>query len=69
MRKIAVQQLMFTAVDDVLYYINPKGDHQKRIVVLKQLREQLLEEAHCRVMSGHFSGRCPKGTEALQEVL
>ena len=56
-RKIAVQQSMFTVVDDVLYYIDPKRDHQKRIAVPKQLREQVLEEAHRGVMSGHFSGR------------
>ena len=56
-RKIAVQQSIFTVVDDVLYYIDPKRDHQKRIAVPKQLREQVLEEAHRGVMSGHFSGR------------
>ena len=44
-------------MDDVLYYIDTKRDHQKRIAVPKQLREQVLEEGHCGVMSGYFSGR------------
>ena len=56
-RKIAMQQSIFTVVDDVLYYIDPKRDHQKRIAVPKQIREQILEEAHRGAMSGHFSGR------------
>ena len=56
-RKIAMQQSIFTVVNDVLYYIDPKRDHQKRIAVPKQIREQILEEAHRGVMSGHFSGR------------
>ena len=56
-RKIAMQQSIFTVVDHVLYYIDPKRDHQKRIAVPKQIREQILEKAHRGVMSGHFSGR------------
>lgn len=56
-RKIAAQQSMFAIVDNVLYYVDSKRDHQRRIVVPKQLRERVLEEAHRGVMSGHFSGR------------
>ena len=56
-RKIAAQQTMFVVIDDVLYYVDSKRDHQRRIVVPKQLRERILEEAHRGVMSGHFSGR------------
>ena len=39
-----------------MIYIDTKRDHQKRIAVPKQLREQVLEEAHRGVMSGYFSG-------------
>ena len=56
-RKIAAQQTMFVLIDDVLYYVDSKRDHQRRIVVPNQLRERILEEAHRGVMSGHFSGR------------
>ena len=62
-RKIAVQQSMFTVVDDVLYYIDPKRDHQKRIAVPKQLREQILEEAHRGIMEIYF--HCTKSHKTI----
>ena len=55
-KKIATQQSMFAVVDNVLNYVDSKQDHQRRIVVPKQLTEQVLEEAHRGFMSGHFSG-------------
>ena len=56
-KKIATQQSLFVIMDNVLYYIDAKRGHQKRIVVPKHLREKILGETHRGLMSGHFSGR------------
>ena len=56
-RKIATQQSLFTIVDDVLYFVDPKQDHRRRAVVPRHLQEQILEENHCKLMGGHFSGK------------
>lgn len=44
--KIALQALLFTLADAVLYYLDPKQSGQKRAVVPKHMREQLVDEAH-----------------------
>ena len=56
-RQIALQASLFTLEGDVLFYIDPKQDHCKRVVVLQHLRVQLLAENHSSMMGGHFVGR------------
>jgi hypothetical protein len=56
-RRIALQWSMFTIEDEVLFYLDPKQQHRKQIVVPKHLHQQVLEEHHASVMGGHFSGK------------
>ncbi len=56
-RKIALQAPMFTIEDRILFYVDPKHQHQKRVVVPSHLQEQILRENHSSGMGGHFSGR------------
>ena len=55
-RKITLQESLFTIDDQVLYYIDPKQKHQKRVVVPSHLQKQILLENHSSGMAGHFSG-------------
>ncbi len=56
-KKIALQAPLFTICDNILYYIDPKPTHRKRIVVPKYLTKNLLEKTHRNRMAGHFSGQ------------
>ena len=56
-RRIALQASLFTLVEGVLFYIDPKQEHRKRVVVPRHLREQLLQENHSSPMGGHFAGK------------
>ena len=56
-RRIALQASLFTLVDGVLFYLDPKQEHRKRAVVPSHLREQLLQENHSSLMGGHFAGK------------
>ena len=56
-RRIALQAPMFTVSDKVLYFIDPKLVHHKRIAVPKHLRKDLLDKTHRSRMGGHFSGQ------------
>ena len=56
-QKIALQASLFTIEDQILFYIDPKQKHHKRVVVPRHLQEQILKENHSSGMSGHFSGR------------
>lgn len=56
-RKIALQAPMFTIEDRILFSVDPKHQHQKRVVVPSHLQEQILRENHSSGMGGHFSGR------------
>ena len=49
-RRIATQQSLFTLVDGVLYFLDPKQEHQCRAVVPSHLQEQILEENHRKWM-------------------
>ncbi len=40
----------------VLYYLDPKKNHSKRLVMPKHLREELIEQYHGGPFAGHFSG-------------
>ena len=55
-RKVAAQTHSFALLDGILYFIDVKHNHQKRCVVPKQMRTQLMEENHTGPMAGHFSG-------------
>ena len=55
-KKVVAQAHSFAIVDGVLYFIDVKHNHQKRCVVPKQLRIQLMEENHSGPMAGHFAG-------------
>jgi len=50
------QASMLTLVDDILYYVHPKQENRRRVVVPKHLRKQIMEENHSGPMAGHFSG-------------
>ena len=56
-RRIALQAPMFTVSDEVLYFIDPKPVHRRRIAVPKHLRKDLLDKTHRSRMGGHFSGQ------------
>ena len=53
---VVAQASMLTMVDDILYYVDPKQENRRRVVVPKQLRKQIMEENHSGPMAGHFSG-------------
>lgn len=55
-RKLALQQSLFTVVDGVLYYVDPKRNNCKRAVVPQSLKEQILTQTHSGPFGGHFSG-------------
>jgi hypothetical protein len=47
-RKMALQRSLFTIVEGVYYYVDPKRDSEtrKRAVVPKHLHKRIQEEAH-----------------------
>ena len=53
-QKVATQAPLFTIVDDILYYVNPKQNNEKRVVVPKHLRDEIMKENHSGRMAGHF---------------
>ena len=55
-KKLAAQESLFALIDGILYYVDPRHGNRKRIAVPSHLREQLLEENHRGIYSGHFSG-------------
>lgn len=55
-RKLSVQALQFSVIDDILYFVDPKC-HRRRAVVPVHLRERIMCESHGGVMAGHFSGK------------
>ena len=62
-RKMALQQSLFTVIDGVLYYVDPKRNNCKQAVVPQSLKKQILEQTHAGPFGGHFSGqrmfKCP----------
>ena len=56
-RKISLRESLFTIIDGILYFIDPKSKTQKRAVVPKQLRTPILRETHSGSYGGHFSGQ------------
>lgn len=68
-RKIVMQASLFCLVDCVLYYIDPKCSHNRRVVNSSSFekadpnrepsfceRNIVLRENHCSEMGGHFPG-------------
>ena len=55
-KKLAAQESLFALIDGILYYVDPRHGNRKKIAVPSHLREQLLEENHRGIYSGHFSG-------------
>ncbi len=43
-RHIMMQSSLFALMDDVLYYLDPKQEHWKRVVLPRQLRQRILNE-------------------------
>ena len=62
-KTVASQETLFSLVDGIFYYVDPKGNHQRRVAVPQHLRKQLFEENHHGIYGGHFS--CPKLYSAL----
>ena len=56
--KIAAEQSLFALVDGVLYYVDPKRQYGRRIVVPRHLVPQILDQTHRSGWGGHFSGDC-----------
>lgn len=56
-QKIVLQQSLFSVVDGVLYYVDPKQGNRKRAVAPKSLQKRLLEETHSGPFGAHFSGQ------------
>ena len=56
-RKLSLQESLFTLVNGILYFIDPKHKNQKRTVVPRHLRKQILRETHSGSYGGHFSGQ------------
>ena len=54
-RRIALQKSLFTMEGGILYYVDPRQGHRRRVVVPRHLRLQILTEQHAGPMSGHFS--------------
>ena len=50
---IVSQEALFTLGDGVLYYVDPKNNHQWRVAVPQYLRKQLLEENHRGLYGRH----------------
>ena len=56
-RKIAAQSVHFAILDDILYYVDSKCNNRKRVIVPQQLQQEILQEGHCGMTGGHFSGK------------
>ena len=56
-RRLALQQSLFTLEDGVLFYVDPKQEHRKRVAVPSYLRSQILAENHSSAVGGHFAGK------------
>ena len=54
-RKVAAQATLFTQLDGILYFLDPKRQFKKRVVVPRHLREKLMEDMHGGPLAGHFS--------------
>lgn len=65
-KKVATQQTLFAIVDNVLHYVDPKNNYQRRVVVPQHLRERILTETHCNVAGSHFSGKRTYGALAYK---
>ena len=65
-RRIALQASLFTLVDGVLFYLDPKQEHRKRAVVPSHLREQLLQENHSSLMGGGGGGGTLLGRRCME---
>ena len=55
-KKLAAREALFTMVDGILYYLDPRRDNRKRAAVPHHLHEKILQESHRGVYSGHFAG-------------
>jgi len=61
-KRIVLQALQFTLVDDILYYLDSKQEHWRRAVVLYHLCEQVLDEHHGLALGRHLSWKEMYGT-------
>ena len=55
-RKVILQSSLYTVIDGALYYIDPKSEGERKIVVPNHLRKTVMEQYHSGVLAGHFSG-------------
>jgi hypothetical protein len=53
-KKIAAQATSFALVDNIVYFIDLKQNHQRRCST--HLRAHLMDENHSGLFAGHFSG-------------
>ncbi len=65
-KRIALQAPLFVVTDAILYFIDAKPTHHRRIAVPKHLQKGMLDKTHRSRMGGHFSGQRLYNTLALQ---
>ena len=54
--KVIAQAPLFTLADQIIYFIDTKQNNLRRVVVPHHLKQQIMNEYHSSMMSGHFSG-------------
>ena len=55
-QKVALQGPLFTIVDSVLYFVDPKKNGTPQVVLPKHLQQKVMEETHGGTFGGHFCG-------------
>ena len=53
-RKLALQGELYALVNQILYHLDSKRSHEKRVVVPCHLRKRIMEETHRGPMPAHF---------------
>ena len=56
-QKVVLASKHYEMIDGVLHYEDPSRPGRWCVVVPKELRQQIIEEAHAEVFVGHFSER------------
>ena len=55
-RKVALQGPLFTIIDSVLYFVDPKRNGTPQVVLPKHLQQKVMEETYGGTFGGHFCG-------------
>ena len=55
-RKVTLRGSLFTVIDSVLYFIDPKKNGTPQALLPKHLQQKVMEETHGGTFGGHFYG-------------